>query len=68
MKTKTMKIADKLIKVENSFTVNRYDNGFLFTVSGKNKNDDWQNAYIICENMNSLTTLIREFSEFPLND
>ena len=40
MKTKTMKIADKLIKVENSFTVNIYDNGFLFTVSGKNKNDD----------------------------
>jgi hypothetical protein len=68
MKNKTMKIADKLTKVENSFTVNRYDNGFLFTVSGKNKNDDWQNAHIICDNMNSLTSLIREFSEFPLND
>lgn len=63
-----MKISDKLVKVENSFTVNRYDNGFLFTVGGRNENDDWRNAYIVCDNMESLLNLISEYSKLPIHE
>jgi hypothetical protein len=62
---KPMKIADKLVKVDTSFGVNRYDNGFLFTVSGRTETGDWKTVNIMCEDINSLSKLITEFSSLP---
>ena len=31
----------KLVKVNDSFTVNRYDNGWMVEVNGRDNNDDW---------------------------
>jgi hypothetical protein len=59
-----MKISNKLIKVDTSFTVNKYDNGYVFEVSGKNNTDDWANAKIICNTLEEVISLIKEYDAF----
>jgi len=48
----------KLDKVNESFTVNRYDNGFMIEVSGRDKNNDWVTRQILCnsEEISSLSS------------
>jgi hypothetical protein len=59
-----MKISNKLIKVDTSFTVNKYDNGYVFEVSGKNITDDWTSAKIICNTLEEVISLIKEYDAF----
>ena len=42
------KLSDKLTKVNESFTINRYDNGFMVEAGGRNKKGDYVNAKILC--------------------
>lgn len=58
-----MKLNDKLVKVSDSFSVNMYDNGFMFEISGRNHNDDWASAKIICQDLDELVELINEASQ-----
>lgn len=62
-KTKMNKISDKLSKVNDSFTINMYDNGFMLEISGKDLADDWANAKIVCTSMAELVELIQEATE-----
>ena len=32
----------KLLKVSDSLSINRYDNGWMLELSGKDKEDDWK--------------------------
>ncbi len=59
---KVTKIADKLAKVNDNFSVNMYDNGFMLEIGGRNKDDDWATAKIMCNSIEELTTLIKEAS------
>ena len=59
---KISKIADKLDKVNESFTVNRYDNGFMLEIGGR-KDDDWKTAKIMVPTIEDLVVLIKEASE-----
>jgi hypothetical protein len=59
---KVTKISDKLSKVSDSFSVNMYDNGFMLEIGGRNKDDDWATAKIMCNSIEELTTLIKEAS------
>jgi hypothetical protein len=58
--TKVSKIADKLSKVNDSFSVNMYDNGFMLEIGGRDKKDDWSNAKIMCSSVEELVALINE--------
>lgn len=60
---KVSKIADKLVKVNESFTVNMYDNGFMVEISGKDKKDDWKTAKIMINTIDDLVLLIKEAAE-----
>ena len=60
-----MKIADKLSKIDDSFTVNMHDNGFVFEISGRNEDDDWASAKILCTDTEQLHELISEATSFP---
>ena len=51
---------DKLVKVNESFTVNMYDNGFMIEVGGRNKKGDYTNAKIMCSNVDQLVALVAE--------
>jgi hypothetical protein len=46
--TKTVKqFSDKLVKINESFTINRYDNGFMVEAGGRNKKGDYVSAKIL---------------------
>ena len=38
----------KLAKVNESFTVYRYDNGFMIEVGGRDKENDWKTCKVMC--------------------
>ena len=59
-KGKTMKISDKLTKVNEDITIRMYDNGYMFEISGRDSNDDWKNAKIIVGSVEELVELINE--------
>jgi hypothetical protein len=59
---KISKIADKLDKVNESFTVNMYDNGFMIEIGGR-KNDDWKTAKIMVPTIDELVVLIKEAAD-----
>ena len=66
--TKTVKtLGDKLDKVSDNFSVNRYDNGYMIEIGGKRK-DDWQTAKILVGTVEELISLVREYDSMELND
>lgn len=60
-----MKLSDKLSKVSENFTINMYDNGYMIDVSGRNKDDDWANAKIMCVTLADLVALVTEAATLP---
>lgn len=58
--TKITKIADKLEKVSDSFTIYRYDNGYCLEISGRDTSEDWATAKIVCTNIEDLILLVKE--------
>lgn len=57
-----IKLSEKLVKINDSFSVNLYDNGYMFEISGRNEEEDWATAKIICKDINELVELIKEAS------
>jgi hypothetical protein len=57
------KISDKLNKVNDSFTVNMYENGYMIEVSGRNDEDEWTSTKIIATSLDDLIDLVREATE-----
>jgi len=51
---------NKLAKVNESFTVNRYDNGFMIEVGGRDKENDWKTCKIMCSTEQELFDVIKE--------
>jgi hypothetical protein len=57
---------DKIEKVNESFTVYRYDNGFMLEVGGRNSNEEWKTCKILCTSEEELISLIKEAITLPL--
>ena len=38
------KLSDKLSKVNESITINRYDNGFMLDVGGRDNENEWKSS------------------------
>ena len=62
-KKQISKLADKLDKVNESFTVNMYDNGFMIEVGGRDSDDEWKNAKIMVPTVEELLVLVKEATE-----
>lgn len=58
-----MKISDKLAKIDNSYTVNQYDNGYMVEVSGQDSEDDWTNVKIVCNSIDDVLAVVTEASK-----
>ena len=58
-------ISDKLIKVNEAFTINMYDNGFMIEVGGRDNNDEWKNTKIIVSTVEELVELVKEAASLP---
>lgn len=55
-----MKVADKLTKVSDSFTINMYDNGFMVEIGGRDKDDDWASAKIMVSSVEDLLDIVKQ--------
>ena len=53
-------VSDKLAKVNDSFTVNMYDNGFMLEVSGRDSDNEYETAKIMVATSEQLLALIDE--------
>ena len=62
------KISDKLSKVSDSFSVQMYDNGFMFEISGRNSDEDWRSVKILCNTTEQLIALINEATEMTRDE
>ena len=57
------KLSDKLTKVNENFTINMYDNGYMIEVGGRDDEDNWKTAKIIVDTVEELLVLVREATE-----
>jgi len=56
----------KLAKVNENITLNRYDNGWMVEVSGRNKKDDWSSVKTLCNTEEELIAVIKEWNTMDL--
>jgi len=57
------KLGDKLVKVNDNFSIHMYDNGFMVEAGGRNKKGDYVQAKIMCINVDEVLSLVREACE-----
>lgn len=62
------KISDKLEKVNESFTINMYDNGYMIEIGGKDSQGEWKNSKILCSTLNDLLELVKEATELSRDE
>ena len=62
------KLSDKLTKVNESFTVNRYDNGYMVEAGGRNKKGDYVNTKIVAGSIDEVLALVKEALEMDLDN
>jgi ribosomal protein S8 len=56
-------ITNKLSKINESFTVNMYDNGYMLEVSGRDHSDDYSSVKVLVITIEELTELIKGLAE-----
>jgi hypothetical protein len=57
----------KLSKVSESITINRYDNGWMVEVGGRNKKDEWASSKTLCNTEEELLALIKEYNTMEID-
>jgi hypothetical protein len=62
-KATVSKVSDKLTKVNENFSVNMYDNGFMLEISGKDADNEYKTAKILVATGEQLIALIAEVVE-----
>jgi hypothetical protein len=62
------KIANKLTKVDDNFTVNMYDNGFMVEVGGRDDEDNWARTKLTVATVEELIELIKEAASLPRSE
>lgn len=58
----------KLTKVNESITLNRYDNGWMVEISGRDKKEDWKTAKIMCNTEEEMIAVIREWNSMDVDN
>jgi hypothetical protein len=58
----------KLAKVNESITINRYDNAWMVEIGGRDKKEDWKNTKTVCNTEEELIALIKEYNTMNLDN
>lgn len=58
---------NKLAKVNESITVNRYDNGWMVEIGGRDSDNDWKNTKTLCSSEDEVIALIKEWNSKELD-
>jgi hypothetical protein len=59
------KVSDKLTKVSECVNVYFYDNAYMVEVSGRNEDDNWVAAKLVCRDLTEVQTLLEEVDSLP---
>ena len=62
------KISDKLVKVNENFSVNMYDNGFMLEISGRDSDNEYKSAKIMVSTVEELVALVKEATELERDE
>jgi hypothetical protein len=57
----------KLDKVNESITINRYDNGFMVEVGGRDKENNWKSAKILCNTEAEMLDVVKEWNSMEID-
>jgi hypothetical protein len=69
MAKKTVKkISDKLVKINENYSINMYDNGFMFEISGRDAENDYKSAKIMVSTVEELVALVKEAAELERDE
>ena len=63
-----IRLSDKLSKVNESITINRYDNGYMLDVGGRDNENEWKSTKILCNTLEELLILITEYTNLELDN
>ena len=63
-----MEALKKIVKANESFTVNRYDNGFMIELDGYDKLDDWVKCKLVVNDIKDLHDIIDLINQIPKED
>ena len=58
---------NKLSKVNESITINRYDNGFMVEVGGRDNENDWKTAKVLCNTEEEMIAVIKEWNSMEID-
>ena len=57
----------KLAKVNESITINRYYNGWMVEVGGRDDESDWKNCKILCNTEEEMLAVVQEWNTMDLD-
>lgn len=57
----------KLVKVSESININRYDNGWMIEIGGRDKEEEWKNTKTLCNTEEEVLALIKEWNSKELD-
>ena len=58
-----MNLSEKLAKADDSVSIQIFDNGYMVEVSGRNAEDDWATAKIMCATLEEVNAVVAEAAE-----
>jgi hypothetical protein len=57
----------KLAKVNESITINRYDNGWMVEVGGRDDDNEWKNCIVVCNTEEEVIAVVKEYNAMDLD-
>ena len=58
---------NKLSKVNESITLNRYDNGFRVEVGGRDSENDRKTAKVLCNTEEEMIAVVKEWNSMEID-
>ena len=58
----------KLAKANESITLNRYDNGWMVEVGGRDSDNEWKIAKILCNTEEEMIGVIKEWNTMEIDN
>jgi hypothetical protein len=58
----------KLAKVNESITLNRYDNGYMVEVGGRDDDSEWKTAKILCNTEEEMLEVVKEWTTMDIDN
>ena len=61
-------VSNKLAKVNETITINRYDNGWMVEVGGRDHDNDWKTTKTLCNSEDEMIAVVKEWNSLELQD